>query len=56
MKSELGHVLGWFPKFTDNDWVDSFEIELKGYLRDRPALIQMPPELDVQMPDRFELE
>ena len=56
MKSELGYVLGWVPRFTDDDWVNSFEIELRGYLRDRLALFQMPPELDVQKPDRFQLE
>lgn len=56
MKSELGPLLGWVPKYTDDDWVNSFEIELRGYLRDRPALIQMPQWLDVQKPDRFEFE
>ena len=48
MKAELGYVLGWTPRFTDDNWVDSFDIELRGFLKDRPALIQMPPQLDVQ--------
>lgn len=56
MKSELGPVLGWVPEYLDDAWDDSFEIELQGFMRDRPTLLQMPPDYDVHKPARFSLE
>ncbi|KAH6611881.1 NAD dependent epimerase/dehydratase family protein [Boeremia exigua] len=54
MKSELGPVLGWVPKYLDEAWEASFEIELQGFMKDCPALVQMPPDYDVHKPARFE--
>ncbi|KNG47662.1 nad dependent epimerase dehydratase family protein [Stemphylium lycopersici] len=56
MTSELGPALGWVPKYLNEAWEASFMTELKGFLRDRPELIQMPPDYDIQKPARFSLE